>query len=131
MIVIGIASLLCVAVTAWLVTPLMRSHEPAARRAGWVLVLGLPLLSVAGYLATGTPGLGAAPALFEAEGPRAEMRSQQTKELRLMKQVAATPDDPAPLLELISWREETGQAESAAAARATGRQLFPDDQRFR
>lgn len=85
-----LTAFLTVAVTAWLVHPLMKSGE---RKRAVIVIIVLPLSALALYLWQGRPDLPAAPALFEHDGPRAAVRQLAKDELRLTQALSQKPGD--------------------------------------
>jgi hypothetical protein len=90
MITIILAALLTVAVTTWLVHPLMRS---GGRRVARIVMIALPLCALALYLWRGHPDMPSAAALFEHDGPRAALRALTKDELRLTQALSQDPDN--------------------------------------
>ena len=88
MITIILAALLTVAVTAWLVHPLMKGDRQ--KRAFTVMVV-LPLCALAFYLWQGRPDMPSAAALFEHDGPRAALRALAKDELKLTQALSQDP----------------------------------------
>ena len=90
MITIILAALLTVAVTVWLVHPLMKNNR---QKKAFTVMVALPLCALAFYLWQGRPDMPSAPALFEYDGPRAALRALAKDELKLTQALSQDPSN--------------------------------------
>lgn len=125
MITMILAGLLCAAVLAFTLHPLMKSNQ----KLGWRILLASALVSLGLYLAIGSPEMASAPAAFETSGPRFEQRMAGRRELIVMEALAGDPDNIKLLLELGTIRVEADHPEEALEVLTHARKLAPRDNR--
>jgi len=114
MIVMIPAAIMTVLVIVILLAPLMLGDKKQQMQ-GWTLLSVMTLCVMGIYLWRGSPDIPAQPALFQKSGPAFEQRASVKKELALMQQVAAAPQDTALMLELGSVRLQNGRIDQAIA----------------
>ena len=127
MTVIVIAAVFCAACTIYLVFPIAQTH----RRTTHTLMIALPTLALAIYMALGTPDMPGAGALFEREGPRAESRAAVKDELTAMEALSKDPDNAALMLEIGSLQLSSGRTQDAIKILERARELEPKNNDIR
>lgn len=127
MILMILLALLCAAVLAYALHPIMRGSQ---RRTGTALLAGGALLSAGLYFALGAPDIPSAPAFYETAGPRYEQRLTSQRELVLLEALSGAPDHIPLLLELGTMRIQAGQPQDAFEVLNHANQLQPDDPRI-
>jgi len=85
-----LAAFLTVAVTAWLIHPLMKGEQQIKA----LMILGaMPLVALGLYLWQGQPDMPSAAALFEHDGSRAILRALAKDELYLTQALSQDPEN--------------------------------------
>jgi cytochrome c-type biogenesis protein CcmH/NrfG len=125
MTVVILCAILTAAAVSWVVHPLMKNKD--TRRMGLAIVCIVAPGAILTYLMIGHPDIPSQAALFETTGPRTAARALTGKELSLMQQVAADPDNVKLMVALGDVRLKAGRWEDALAILDTAHGKTPAD----